>query len=417
MPFVVAFVDCRLTGVLRVAVTIGEREVCWVVGHRVTFGLDANTDVRQREVGGLRLSDGYRLNTVTLVSIHCVQCFVQFQVGVQRVVFRTALLLGNAIVDGCRDVHLVGEEFSQFEVGGQRVGFVIVRTALGDTFLETAEALGDDLTRQIDVADVRQLDIQVTRCGPTAIVVDFLQAQFVDPYLARLETSGNISYTNHHRLHFAQRRVAENGDAVVGIVGVVVAEFGRVTGSTARTSPVTGLLQIGQFREVDIEHILLRPYGTTVVEVVFVIVVAVGRQLQRDEIFVVVVAVVAAETDEYCQLVILQRGFVVDEVVGVNEHLDMLIAAQVERRVTVDGFRLVLRQVLDHQTQRLLVGFGQLGLRGVGDARDARRQYVVDGLAVVVLLDIDRADLQLTAVAGASQLLVVQTPLATHEVQ
>ena len=176
MPFVVTFVNCRLTRVLRVAVTIGEREVCWVVGHRVTFGLDANTYVRQREVGGLRLPDGYRLNAVTLVSIHCVQCFVQFQVGVQRVVFRTALLLGNAIVDGCRDVHLVGEEFSQFEVGGQRVGLVVVRTALGDTFLESAEALGDDFTRQIDVTDVRQLDIQVTRCGPTAIVIDFLQA-------------------------------------------------------------------------------------------------------------------------------------------------------------------------------------------------------------------------------------------------
>ena len=184
-----------------------------------------------------------------------------------------------------------------------------------------------------------------------------------------------------------------------------------------RTSPVTGLLQIGQFREVDIEHVLLRPNGTTVVEVVFVIVVAVGRQLQRDEIFVVVVAVVATETDEYCQLVILQRGVVVDEVVGVDEHLDMLIAAQVERRVTVDGFRLVLRQILDHQTQRLLVGLGQLGLRGVGDARDAWGQYVVDGLAVVVLLDIDRADLQLTAVASTCQLLVVEAPLATHEVQ
>ena len=112
--------------------------------------------------------------------------------------------MGNAIIDGCRDVHLVGEEFSQFEVGGQRVGLVVVRTALGDTFLETSEALGDDFTCQIDVTDVRQLDIQVTRCGPTAIVVDFLQAQFVDPYLARLETSGNIAYTNHHRLHFAQ---------------------------------------------------------------------------------------------------------------------------------------------------------------------------------------------------------------------
>ena len=113
----------------------------------------------------------------------------------------------------------------------------------------------------------------------------------------------------------------------------------------------------------------------------------------------------------------MQRGVVVDEVVGVNEHLDMLIAAQVERRVTVDGFRLVLRQVLDHQTQCLLVGFGQLGLRGVGDTRDARRQYVVDGFSVVVLLDIDRADLQLTAVAGTCQLLVVETPLATHEVK
>ena len=100
-----------------------------------------------------------------------------------------------------------------------------------------------------------------------------------------------------------------------------------------------------------------------------------------------------------------------------HEHLHVLILAQVEGGVAIDGLRLAGRQVLHHHVHGLLVGLGQLRLRGVGDAGDARRQHIVDGALVVVLLDVDGADLQRAAVRARGKWLVVGAPLATHQVE
>ena len=74
-----------------------------------------------------------------------------------------------------------------------------------------------------------------------------------------------------------------------------------------------------------------------------------GRQLQGYEVLVVVALVVAAQTDEYCQLVVLELCGVGYEVVGVYEHLQSLVLSQVEVGVLIDGLRLVLREVLHRQ--------------------------------------------------------------------
>ena len=98
-------------------------------------------------------------------------------------------------------------------------------------------------------------------------------------------------------------------------------------------------------------------------------------------------------------------------------HLQMTIAAQIERGITIDGLRLALAQILHHHTECLLVGFGQLWLTGVCDTLDARRQYIVDRTTVVVLLDIDRTHLQRTAIRASGQRLLIDTPLTTYQVE
>ena len=123
------------------------------------------------------------------------------------------------------------------------------------------------------------------------------------------------------------------------MVGVVVGEEHVVAAGSRRTSLVTLFLQTGKDAEVDIQHIGFRPYGTTVVQVILVIVVAVGSQLQGDDVFVIVAAVVATHAHKQRQLVVAQL-VVVDQVVGVYEHLHAVVESQVKGGIAIDGLRL-----------------------------------------------------------------------------
>ena len=335
-------IDRCLTRLTGAAVAVREREVGGVVRHGVTLGLDAEAHVRQCEVGRGRLGDGNALYAVALVLVDGgVQRVVQFHIRVQRIILRPRLLLGDRVVERRRHLHLVGEELAQLEIGSHRVCLVVVGGTLGYAFFQSAKALGDNLTRHIDSTHVGELDVQVARSSPATLVDDFLQAQLVDPHLTRLRRSRQVAHTYHHRLHLAQRRIAHDGNAIVGIAGIVVRELHGIAGRTQGTRLVAGLLELGEQRQVDVQHVLLRPYGTAVLEVVLIIVVTVRGQFQGDEVLIIVVAVVTAQTHEDCQLVVAQ-SFVVNEVVGMDEHLHVLVAAQVERGVAVDRLRLSL---------------------------------------------------------------------------
>ena len=93
-----------------------------------------------------------------------------------------------------------------------------------------------------------------------------------------------------------------------------------------------------------------------------VIVVAVGRQRERYLVFVVVVLIVATQADEQCQLVVTQIGEVGLQVVGVDEHLQVLVEAHVDEGLLIHGLRLVLLQVVDNHLQGLLIALHELGL-------------------------------------------------------
>ena len=101
------------------------------------------------------------------------------------------------------------------------------------------------------------------------------------------------------------------------------------------------------------------------------------------------------------------------------EHLQATVAAEVEVGVLIDGLRLVLRQVLHRQAERLLIILGELGLRWVGGTADARGQHVGHGLALGVLLDVDGTHLEHARLCAGRglQVLLILAPFAAHEVE
>ena len=135
-----------------------------------------------------------------------------------------------------------------------------------------------------------------------------------------------------------------------------------IRGAPLRLCFVTLFLQTCEDVQVHIKHIRLWPYLTTISLRVFAVVAAIGRQLQRYLIFVVVVLIVITHADENSQLVILQVGGIRYEMVGMNEHLHPAILTQVEGGFTIDGLRLPTLQILDHHVECLLIILYELGL-------------------------------------------------------
>ena len=103
--------------------------------------------------------------------------------------------------------------------------------------------------------------------------------------------------------------------------------------------------------------------------------------------------------------------------VGMHKHLHVFVLAQVEVDIAIHGFRLAMLQFLHHHVQRLLVVLYQLWLRWVGYTTDAWRQHVVHRCLVVVLLDVYSTHLQHTTLGPITQALLVDTPLAAHQVE
>ena len=398
---------------------VGHGEVGRIVRHGMTLVLDTHTRIRHREVPGHVLRHGNALNRVAFAIIGSgIERFFQAHVGIERIIARTDDLLRVREIDGYGYFGFLGEEFAQFHVGRHRVCFLRIGAALHHALLQSAKTVGNVTPGEVDRTEVRQLHVHGARCGPTALIVGVAQSQLVHPHLARLQSAGQVAHTDNHGLHLAQRRVAHDAHAVVGLVGIVVGEQLRKRSASRRTGFVAGAFQIGEHGEVYVEHVLLRPHQRTVGRHI----PAIGtgwRKLQGDEILVVVVLIVAAQTNEHSQLIVLQLRAVRHKVVGMHKHLYVLVLAQVEVGGLIDSLRFVLAQVLHCEAESLLVILCQLRLIGISGTVDARRQYVGHGGTLGILLHVDGAHLQLSGLCPSRclQTLLVLSPLATHQVE
>ena len=418
-PLVFVLIDGGLARSVAMRMAVAEREVGGVVRHRVTLVLDAHAGVGEREVARDVLGDGYRLDAVALaLAAGRLEGVVELHIRVEGIVAWADGLLRVGIVERRRHLSLIGEELTQLEGGSDAVGLLGIGGALHDGLLESAEAVGDVAARHVDAAHVAQLHVHSSAGRPSALVVGLAQTELVDPHLARLGRGAEVAHTDDERLDLTQRGIAQDGDAVVGLVGVVVAEELRVAGGTLGAGFVAGLLQGGEHLEVDVEHILGRPYEDAVGGHVPVV-VAGRRELQGDEILVVVALVVGSQAHKHGQLVVFELGAVGHEIVGVDKHLQVLVLAQVEVGVLVDGLRLVLREVLHGEAEGLLVLLSELLLVGILHAADARRQDVGHRLALGVLLHVDGTHLHRSCLSTRTglQVLLVLSPLTLHQVE
>ena len=101
-----------------------------------------------------------------------------------------------------------------------------------------------------------------------------------------------------------------------------------------------------------------------------------------------------------------------------NEHLHALVLPQVDSRILVDAFRLLVAEVRDGHLHCLLVGLDKLRLRGVLLTRYSRRKHVVDRLLVAVFLDAYGTDNHLPGVVcRVCKVLLVGAPLTAHKVE
>ena len=275
------------------------------------------------------------------------------------------------------------------------------------------------MTRSIHTTEVGELDVELSLCCPTAVVCEFLQTQFVSPHLYALHRATVVADTNHYGLHLAERGVTHDGDAIVGTVVIVALEQLVERCETETLLLIAFLLEVGEDVEVDVYHVLDRPYGTTI-DGREAVVVAFGSQRQGHFVFVEVTLVVGAQAQENTRFAVLQTCDVIHQSIGVNEELQVLVLTHIVVAVLIDSLSIAWRQILNGHRQGLLVLLHELTLTWVGDATDARRQYVVDGLLAAVLLDVDGADghgstggRSLTCVES----LFVAAPVAVHEVE
>ena len=199
------------------------------------------------------------------------------------------------------------------------------------------------------------MDVHRTRGSPTTLVICFQQAQFVDPYLARLHLARDVTHTDHHHLDLTECRVTQDADFVCRLSGIEAAVELTERSRSPRLGQITFLLQVGEHFNIDVEHILFGPYHPAIGCRITAIIATVGCERQRYLILVIVVLVVAAQTDKHSQLLIFQVGQIRQKVVGMHEHLHPAIAAQVERSLLIDSLRLVFLQIGSHHLQRLLI--------------------------------------------------------------
>ena len=412
-----------LRGVARVvldAAREAEAEVGRVVGHGLLAG-DVHLHVAEAEV--LRRSDevGYRGQRVALqVGGQRLEHVVEVEVGVEGAIERRGPLLLERVVEREVELELLGEEAAEVEAGGHGILVVVVEAALAHTLLKATEACRLGMAAHVDATGIGELHVEGTLRCPATLVVEAREAQLVEPYLDVLGRARVVAHTDHHGLDLAHGGVTDDADAVLGVVLIELrVDAGLRYLGIGIALDVALALELGELGKVDVEHVVLGPHGLAAAGGVAVV-VALWGDGEGDLVLVVVALVVGAEAHEDGHLAILDLGGGLHEVLGVDIHLHVLVLAQVEVGLVVHGTRLIGFEAGNLQTHGLLVVLTELGLRGVEHTRDAGRHSVVDGLAVAILLDVDRGHHHVAAhlgslVEGRVDGLVVAAPSAADK--
>ena len=146
---------------------------------------------------------------------------------------------------------------------------------------------------------VAYLQLHIGISCPTALFEVVAQTQFVDPYLRTLATLPSVAHPYHDGFHVGERGVTHYGDGITGVLGVgsCVAQREVCLGITLAFLHISLALKVGKVRKEDGHFIFVRPHGTPVCGYIGTI-KPIGRELERYGILVVIIAIIASQTDE-----------------------------------------------------------------------------------------------------------------------
>ena len=403
-------------------VSVPKREVRRIIRHRV-LTLDIYTDIIERETLDNRLVDRIRLDGIALrVRIQVIQRLRHLDILVQGIILRRGCLFRIGIIERDAYLRLLGEELTQLQRGGDTELRIIIHPALRQGLIQRSETGSLDTSTRVDRTQIRERHAQVRVSRPTAILIEIGHTKLIDPDLTTLDLIRVVTHTDHDHLDLSQTWVTNDADRIAGIilVSLRIDLIETYASFTLTSEPIALQLQVGPGLQLKVEHIFRRPDLLLIGAVVRIIRNrAVRRQVHRDLILVVVVLIIGTHTDEDGQVAIRQALGLIDRSLGMSEHLQTLVTAQVVRGRLINRPGITRRQIRNLQGERLLVLLQQLRLAGIEHTADSRRQHVVDRLTLSVLLDINRRNHQLTIrdrrYQRIREILLISTPVATNQ--
>ena len=305
--------------------TIGEREVGRVVGHGVPLTLNTHPHVRQGEVCLCGSRNGNPFYRITLRTVGSgIQRIIKSEVGVKRIIGRPRFLLGDRVVERCRYLCLVGEEFSQLQTGCHTISLIVVCCPLVHPVLYTSKTLRDVTSLHINRPEVGELHIKVTLCRPSPMVIVFFQTQLVHPHFARFGIARFVAHTNHNRLDFPQRRITHHTNPAVRIVAIIHRILTVVGRHAQPFRLVARFLHLGKQVERHIKHVCLRPHPFTVIARILVVHTR-CREHEWHLIFIVVGFIITSQAYEHRQLLVGKLGVVRQQGIGMHKHLQAFV--------------------------------------------------------------------------------------------
>ena len=374
-------------------VGVAQREVGRVVGHGILAAHIEHHSRKAETLDGRPLNRGPVYRVALGFAARILQGIFEQNILVERVVLGRGALLGERVEQRGFEFDLLGQETTQFDHRGDIVLVVVVEPALGQTLVDTTETHGLDMAGHIERGNVGEAQIQIGLGGPTARLVKVGEPHLVHPNRDGLGGVGVVAHTNHHRAYIAQRGITHNGYLVLGLLGVIDGVAGLI-GHTRIVLPLLGIalqLQVGEDRQREIEHVGRRPHSLLALCIVGVVIARLGQR-KGYLVLIVIGFAVGAQPQEHRHVAVAQVGIVVDELLGMDKHLQPLVGAHVHTAVFIDGTSLAGRQVGHLQRHGLLVELGNLRLSRVDDTGHSRRQYIVYRLLSGILLDIDYRD-------------------------
>ena len=263
LPILVLLPCRRLSRGVAAAIGITKGEVGRVVGHGETLRGYIETQASHAKVLVDHDAVGDIAERITLALIsHCIKRIVHLHIRIQWIVAGRRALLTVRIIDGRLEFNLTRQEAASLHIGGHGIFVEIVIATLRYSLFQSAEAFGFDVAAEIDGRHVGELDIEGGLRGPTALVAELLESEFVGPNLHTLVGARIVAHTNHNGAHLAQGGITHDAHFVARTRGVVFAIELCVRDCSLRLLHVTILLEIRQKAEVYIQHIILGPYDT-----------------------------------------------------------------------------------------------------------------------------------------------------------